>query len=104
MEARPPFRNAVPAARLFLVALAIFLSTFSPARAGDPIKAAAEEAKQKERIAKGWVEAATWFRDKGRKPEAVMAIAEARAAEPKAAGLDALGTAVDALPDSAGDD
>src|SRR5207237_3406149 len=98
MEARPPFRNAVPAARLFLVALTLLVG-FSPARAGDPIKSAAEEAKQKERIARAWVEAATWFRDKGRKPEAVRAIAEARAAEPKAAGLDTLAAAVDALPD-----
>ena len=97
-------RNAFPAARPCLVALAILLAAFSPARAGDPMKAAAEEAKQKEKIAKAFLEAATWFRDKARKPEAVKAIAEAKAADPKVAGLDALATAVDALSDPAGDD
>ena len=97
-------RNAVPAARLVLCALALLVASALPARAGDPLRTAAEEAKQKEKIAKGWVEAAGWFRDKGRKAEAAKAVAEARAADPKASGLDALGTAIDALPEPAGDD
>ena len=86
------------------VVLALLFACAPPARAGDPLKTAAEEAKQKERIAKAWVEAAQWFKEKGRKPEASKAVAEARAADPKLAGLDDLATAVDGLADPAGDD
>ena len=100
---QPSPRTAFPAGRVLAMALVLLLASLVPARAADP-KTAAAEAKQKDKIAKLWVDAATWFKDKARKPEALKAIAEAKAADPKAGGLDALQPAVDGLADPAGDD
>ena len=91
------------AARPFLIAGIVLAASLS-ARAGDPVKTAAEEAKQKEKIARGLLDAATWLKDRGRKPEASKALAEAKAADPKVAGLEALAASVEALPDPARDD
>jgi dienelactone hydrolase len=65
---------------------------------------APEEAKQRAKAAQVFVEAGTWLKDRGRKAEAQRAVVEAREADPKAAGLDALGVAVEALEAKEGGD
>jgi len=55
------------------------------------------EAKSLEKITKVWVDYARWCKLQGLKTEAGQALAEARAADPKADGLDALAAEVEAL-------
>ena len=89
---------------LCLAAALVVLSPRAPAGAAPDAKTAAEERKTAERVAKLWTDAATALKDKGRKAEAQKALAAAKAADPKAAGLDALSLGVEALPDAAGED
>jgi dienelactone hydrolase len=99
--------GSVPRRRALVLLLAAALATLSPpapAGAAPDAKTAAEETKTKERVAKVWIEAATALKDKGRKVEAQRALAAAKAADPKAPGIEGLGQAVEALPDVEGED
>src|SRR5687768_4161169 len=64
----------------------------------------AEEGKARARIAQGFVEAGAWLAERGRKAEAARAVAEAREADPKAAGLEALAGKVEGLGEAEGAD
>lgn len=99
MRRRPRLRLGVA-----LLALALLLLAGATVGAAPDPKAAATEAKERQRIAAVWVAAGTALKDKGRKAEAVRAVAEAKEADPKAAGLDDLAKVVDALADATGND
>jgi predicted esterase len=92
------------AVALAALALVLAVAPSSPAGAAPDAKTAAEETKTKERVAKAWIDAATALKDRGRKAEALKALAAARDASPKAPGLEALGPAIEALPDAEGAD
>src|SRR5262245_40379411 len=84
------------------VLLAALLALSARPGAGAP--PAAEEAKQRAKVAQVFVEAGAWFVEHGRKADALRAIAEAKEAEPKAPGLDALEPKVAALEEKAVED
>ncbi len=91
----------VPSLRTLVVLAAVVSCASLAAAAPDP---RVEEGKQKAKVAAAFVEAGTWFRDHGRKTEAQRAVAEAKEADAKVTGLDALAQAVDAMEPKEGDD
>jgi poly(3-hydroxybutyrate) depolymerase len=91
--------------RLSIVAALALALLAGPARgtaSAAPNPAAADE-KARGAIVSTFVDAAKWFVERKRKPEAARALAQARGASPRSPALDELQRSVDALADEGGD-